>query len=36
MEKVLEMLDNGRMELASDDTVPVQQLVDRLDIKMKS
>jgi SpoVK/Ycf46/Vps4 family AAA+-type ATPase len=36
MEKVLDMLDNGRMELASDDTVPMKQLVERLDIKMKS
>jgi len=36
MEKVLEMLDNGRMELASDDTVPVQQLLGKLDVKTNS
>ncbi len=32
MSKILEMLENGRMELASEDTVPVQQLVQRLQI----
>jgi hypothetical protein len=34
MKKILEMLENGRMELASEDTVPVQQLVDELHINM--
>lgn len=32
MGKILEMLGNGRMELASEDTVPVQELVQKLKI----
>lgn len=35
IEKILEMLENGRMELASEDTVSVTQLVDGLGISMR-
>jgi AAA+ superfamily predicted ATPase len=35
MAKILQMLDEGRMELASADTVSVADLVDRLNIQIK-
>lgn len=34
MQRILEMLEDGRMELASEDTIPAQQLVDRLGITL--
>jgi SpoVK/Ycf46/Vps4 family AAA+-type ATPase len=34
MARILQMLDEGRMELASSDTVPVADLVERLQIQI--
>jgi hypothetical protein len=32
MSRILTMLDNGRIEVASDEMIPIQSLVERLQI----